>query len=208
MYRQSEVLASFLPRWQMELLAERAALPATSDASGAVLFIDVSGFTALTRNVAKTGKRGAEQLSSVIDGVFGPVTDIVSSHGGDILVFAGDSAIAVWRVADGDSLVNATHRAISAARVIQGRRFHAVESDDVVIRLRASIGAGPIRALMLGGAEDKWQFMVDGDALAQVVACDAVAEPGAVTLSTKAVQVAGDRVTASAINSPTCGPTM
>ncbi len=202
MYRQSEVLASFLPRWQLELLAERTSLPdapGESATTGAVLFIDVSGFTQLTRSLAQQGKRGAETLSRLIDSVFGPVTDIVSSHGGDILFFAGDSAIAVWRVREDGGLENATHSAVSAACVIQGRSFG---SADARIHLRASIGAGAIRALELGGVDDKWLFMVDGDALEQVVACDAVAEPGTVTMSTRAVELAGDRVETRSI-----GPT-
>ncbi len=200
MYRQSEVLASFLPRWQLELLARRTSLPDAPDESattGAVLFIDVSGFTQLTRNLAQQGKRGAETLSTLIDSVFGPVTNIVSSHGGDILFFAGDSAIAVWRVPEDDGLANATHSAVSAARVIQGRSFG---SRDARIHLRASIGAGAIRALELGGVDDNWLFMVDGDALEQVVACDAVAEPGTVTMSTRAVEIAGDRVETRSIS--------
>ena len=181
MYRQSEALASFLPRWQLELLADRDSFPdapLASTATGTILFVDVSGFTGLTRSFAAEGKRGAEKLSRVIDSVFGPVTRIVASHGGDILVFAGDSAIAVWRVEEGDTLEEATLRALSAARVIQNRQFSAGESGDDRILLRSSVGAGAIRSLELGGAGDDWLFMVDGDALGQVVPSQVVSIRG------------------------------
>lgn len=197
-------LASFLPRWQLRTIAERDGLPAdasVSDASGAVLFVDVSGFTALTQDFARLGKKGAEQLSQVIDGIFGPVTDIILDCGGDIAVYAGDATLAVWPVDRDGSLEHAAIQASAAAHKIQNTIWSTGVGDDAPVRLRASVGVGKIRFIELGGADDQWLFMLDGDALTQTVHCDSVAVAGEVTLSHAAWSAVENVAEASPIDS-------
>jgi class 3 adenylate cyclase len=65
---------------------------------GVVSFIDISGFTTLSEALAKTyGTEGAEMLNKAISGYFARLIEIVFIFGGDILKFAGDAMLVMWR---------------------------------------------------------------------------------------------------------------
>jgi len=62
----------------------------------ASLFLDIAGFTPLTERLMAEGKEGAEILSGLVNGIFGPVIDAVNDYGGCITGFAGDAFTAVF----------------------------------------------------------------------------------------------------------------
>ena len=68
----------------------------SGDFTAAAMFIDISGFTAMTQSLMKNGKEGAEILTSVINDVFTPSIDAIYNFGGFISTFAGDAFTAVF----------------------------------------------------------------------------------------------------------------
>ena len=58
----------------------------------AVLFADISGFTALTERLAGTGPSGVEELTELLNDCFGELVELVGEHGGEVVKFAGDLA--------------------------------------------------------------------------------------------------------------------
>jgi class 3 adenylate cyclase len=64
---------------------------------GSLLFADISGFTAISEKLAASGKRGAEELTSIMNRAFASLTRIIFRHGGDILKFGGDAALVFFR---------------------------------------------------------------------------------------------------------------
>jgi class 3 adenylate cyclase len=112
-----ESLASFAP----QLILRRA----NQDPKGitaatvvqfpsAVLFADISGFTALTERLAARGPAGAEDLTELLNLYFGQMIDLIGEHGGDVVKFAGDALVALWPSPDEAGvaiLLNALHRA-------------------------------------------------------------------------------------------------
>lgn len=73
----------------------------------AVMFADISGFTALTETLADRGKEGAEILSGIINEVFSPCIEFVYRRRGFITHFAGDSFMAVFEIDCMDALLSA-----------------------------------------------------------------------------------------------------
>lgn len=63
---------------------------------GPALFLDVTGFTAMTVDLMQHGKEGAEVLSSLLNDLFEGLIESVQSHGGLITTFAGDAFTAVF----------------------------------------------------------------------------------------------------------------
>jgi class 3 adenylate cyclase/tetratricopeptide (TPR) repeat protein len=57
------------------------------------VFLDLSGFTAMTRAFGQAGPEGAERLTALVNRYFALAADEIHTRGGDILKFAGD---AVW----------------------------------------------------------------------------------------------------------------
>ena len=61
----TQTLASYLPRYQLRLIAEGLRSgdePLVENRSGAILLVDVSGFTALTERFAAQGAAGARHF--------------------------------------------------------------------------------------------------------------------------------------------------
>lgn len=101
-------LGEHLPAYVPRLLRSRLATDTAGGAfelrfEAAVVFADISGFTALAERLAREGPSGAEALSRVLNACFGRLVDVVAQHGGDVLKFAGDALLSIWRVPNGES---------------------------------------------------------------------------------------------------------
>ena len=64
--------------------------------SATTMFIDISGFTAMTQTLMKNGKEGAEILTSIINNIFTPAIDAIYNNQGFISTFAGDAFTAIF----------------------------------------------------------------------------------------------------------------
>jgi len=60
------------------------------------LFLDISGFTAMTELLMQRGKEGAERMAAIMNKVFEPVIELVYQHNGFITSFAGDAFTVVF----------------------------------------------------------------------------------------------------------------
>lgn len=84
----------------------------------AVIFADISGFTDLSDKY-QSFENGASKLSMVLNFYLGSMVQEILSHGGDILKYAGDAFLAIFRADNDSTLQEAIHRAISSALIIQ-----------------------------------------------------------------------------------------
>ncbi len=66
------------------------------------MFVDLSGFTALTQTLMRKGNEGAEQLSIILNNIFAPMVSMVYERGGMIPYFAGDAFTAIFPVNQSD----------------------------------------------------------------------------------------------------------
>lgn len=71
---------------------------------GAVLHVDVTGFTSLTERLMADGHRGAERVSRALNAIFEAVEAPIEDAGGFIATFAGDSFTAVFPDRDHDDV--------------------------------------------------------------------------------------------------------
>ena len=78
------------------ILDRYAAGEASGRLDAATLFVDVSGFSAMTSALMAHGQHGAEVLAQVMRAIFDPLVEAVYAHGGFITVFAGDAFTAVF----------------------------------------------------------------------------------------------------------------
>src|SRR3954462_3971321 len=101
----------------------RAGAPAPDQPSrrplrAALLFADISGFTALTERLAERGPAGAEELTAFLNTYFGQLIDLIAAHGGDVVKFAGDALLALWPASEED-LPTATRQAAQCGLAVQ-----------------------------------------------------------------------------------------
>lgn len=175
-------LASFAPGRLCSSFAEsnpNIPLPSSEDASCAVLFADISGFTSLAERMADRGAVGAEELTGVLNRYFGQLIDIIDDFGGDVLKFAGDALLATFESGrHRPGLIDASLRAAAASVVIQQQMREFPDVEGSRLSLKISLAAGDLRLLHLGGVFGRCELLMVGGPLKELGDANDVAEPG------------------------------
>jgi class 3 adenylate cyclase/predicted ATPase len=182
-----ETLNSYVPvliRRRFAKSPEPLYSPEYEALQGGVLLADISGFTRLTEGLARGDPQGVEKMSSALNDYFGRWIDIISKYGGDVLKFAGDALLALWpadpKTGDlRDPVLQAAACALEAHHTL--RDYQTAEGIPLVIR--TGIAAGRVQAVHLGGALNRWELLVAGNAISQVSITMQQAPPGEILLS-------------------------
>lgn len=201
-------LAPWAPRALLENVAVAASLasffhpsepttvlaPRMESRTGAVLIVDVSGFTALTERLSRSGAAGIEALTRCVNDYFAAMLEVIFEHGGDVLRFVGDAMIVAFLANEelGDAKALLCGVALCAARcacklasslghvqmqpdgsVVPLSATSQAAADGATLSLKLSLGAGQLRLFTLGGGgaagEQRWEFF----------ACDPIMPDGA-----------------------------
>jgi class 3 adenylate cyclase/tetratricopeptide (TPR) repeat protein len=168
-------VSAFQPR---VLLARPPDAPRHWRTDGSLVFLDISGFTHLSDQLARRGREGAEDLVSTLVRTFTLVL-AASDDGGDVLKFGGDALLISYTGADHER--RACHAAHMMQRVM--RVIGNVQLTGARARLRTSIGihSGTVDYL-LPGAEQQ-DLVVTGAAVTQVLAMESAADAGEILVS-------------------------
>ena len=148
---------AYLPLDRRLELAGFGEVPTLS--TGAALFADISGFTALTEELGRTlgARRGAEELSALLNRVFGSVTAAIDNQGGSIISFGGDSVIA-W-FADDDGW-RATAVGLELVRILQ--EFRDIEQGPAgSLDIKVAVAVGSARRMRVGRATHSYMDLLE-----------------------------------------------
>ncbi|HEY3252681.1 MAG TPA: adenylate/guanylate cyclase domain-containing protein, partial [Polyangiaceae bacterium] len=190
---QGESLARYLSSLELAGLADAVSGPTTSTFAGALLFIDISGFTALTERLTSRGPLGAELLSGALNQYFGVMIDVAAEHGGDVHVFAGDALLIVFDGGDGRNLGSIVRNAARSALSIRQRLDGAEPLPGTTLKLRLTLGFGDLVAHRVGGVDDRWSTVLCGQALLETFAADSHNSAGEVLVTSRAWQLLEDQ---------------
>ncbi|ERE72524.1 adenylate cyclase type 10-like protein [Cricetulus griseus] len=142
-----------------------------------------TGFTAMTEkfSTAMYMDRGAEQLVEILNYYISAIVEKVLIFGGDILKFAGDALLALWKV-ERKQLKNIITVVIKCSLEIHGL-FEAKEAEEGLdIRVKIGLAAGHITMLVFGD-ETRNYFLVIGQAVDDVRLAQNMAHMNDVILS-------------------------
>lgn len=120
------------------------------------MFVDMSGFTALTETLMAQGARGAEQLSQALNDIFSPLVRLVYSRGGFIPYFAGDAFTAIFPA--NSPRVTATgfiQTAIIARDMFAGKELHLGAFS---ISIKIGLSFGNVEWGIVGGNRQAYYF--------------------------------------------------
>jgi class 3 adenylate cyclase len=146
-----------------------------------LLFLDVSGFTALTEQYSNDAHLGIDQLTRTLNSYFDKLVSEILTHCGDIYKFAGDAILALWT-----NETTGPEQALKCALHLQ-QKCGAYETDvGVILRLKVALAYGSVKALFVGTDEFK-HYLLFGDCVKDVNICEQLCEPGDI-LITKAVR--------------------
>eukprot|EP01094_Clydonella_sp_ATCC50884_P020498 TRINITY_DN4269_c0_g1_i7.p1 TRINITY_DN4269_c0_g1~~TRINITY_DN4269_c0_g1_i7.p1 ORF type:complete len:1194 (-),score=265.90 TRINITY_DN4269_c0_g1_i7:206-3700(-) len=168
---------------------------------GAILFADVSGFTALNERMLRENKGSAaafEHVSTHLNAYFSRLIDECSAHGGDVIKFAGDALIVLFSAAH-SSLELATKRATVCATEIQ-RKHGKYDSEAFSLTLHIGVACSLLHAIHVGGVDHHWEYLVIGDCFSQLESAVDAGKSGDVVLSEPAYRCCKSLVKCKALS--------
>ena len=160
--------------------------------TGSALLADISGFTRLTEELGQTlgPRRGAEEITILLNRVFGPITAAIDRYGGSVISFGGDSLIA-WFSGD-DGYVAAT---VADELIGIVRSFRETGSGSPAERLdiKIAIASGTSHRVRAGGPENGYMDLLAGEVIEALVAELDGIQPGEVVVSEEVATALRDR---------------
>jgi class 3 adenylate cyclase len=168
-------LAPFIPRTLVShyLVQHPDASPATLQPSSfslgtvALLMVDISGFTKLSEAMDPLPD-GVEQEARAINSYFAAMVECIDRYSGDVVKIAGDALLVIFT--DENSVPRA---AAAATDILTKHGVHqppelAALSASLSLRCHAAIVAGELYAMIVGGHEEEFEFIIAGRPLASL----------------------------------------
>ncbi|MGW8319845.1 MAG: AAA family ATPase, partial [Candidatus Promineifilaceae bacterium] len=144
----------------------------------AALFVDISGFTAITDALMGQGQHGAEVLATILQDIFDPLTESIFAQGGFVTNLAGDAFTAVFPAETLSPVV--VQRALAAAwqiqQVMTDLAQYPTPTGTFALSVKVGLAAGKVTWGILTSADERraaYYFQgpaIDGCALAEKMA--------------------------------------
>jgi class 3 adenylate cyclase/tetratricopeptide (TPR) repeat protein len=181
---ESEILRPFVPRLVIDWLrTDPSALHREVEAS--LVFVDISGFTALTERLARKGKVGAELMRDTLDGVFTALLDEAYDWGAGLVKWGGDALLLMF---DGPGHVwRACRAAWEMQQTIDRVGRLQVSGATTILRMSVGIGTGRYQFFMTGSVHR--ELLILGPTMTETLAMEATAEAGEIGISPAVVSV-------------------
>ena len=148
---------------------------------GSALFVDISGFTALTERLRLVfgSHQGAEQLSTAINNLYDKIIAEIRRYRGVVISFSGD-AVTCWF----DGPVESTSQwamgaAFAVQHVIQSQQaIEIVANESVEISVKTAVASGEITRMIVGDPEIQYIDTVVGATITRMAAAEQFASRG------------------------------
>jgi class 3 adenylate cyclase/tetratricopeptide (TPR) repeat protein len=171
-------LTPFVPRVVVDWLRE------APDArhrllEGSLAFVDISGFTAMSESLAQEGKRGAEEVVQVMNGVFARLLDVAYALGGGLLKFGGDALLLFF---SGDEhAARACEASYGMRDALQALGPPQTSAGPVTLKMHVGVHADTYDFFLVG--ESHRELLLTGPGVTRTVAMEAGAEAGEILVS-------------------------
>ena len=165
---------------QQHLLAD----PESSSwiAEGSALFADVSGFTALSEQLAQKGREGAEQITDTIGGSFASILKVAYENGASLLKFGGD-ALLLW-FQGADHVAHACAAAVRMRATLDEVGRIELPGAKVTLRMSQGVHTGNFHFFAVGTSH--LEMLPAGPAWTRTVAMEHAASAGEILVSAEA----------------------
>lgn len=155
----------------------------------AFLFLDIVEFSKLTEIVVEKYSNGLELISNILSLYLEKLIRIITNSGGDIVKFAGDALFVIWTAEKEEELSEKIYRAVLCGIHIQKKLFQYNVGEGIQLSVRVGISCGKIYAMHVGGAFERWEFVITGEALNSAAKAQKLANPGEIRISKKAWEI-------------------
>lgn len=188
---QAQRLAAYIPvTLTREILVTGLPTPGQPHTlTAAVLFTDISGFTAMSENLAADGPRGAEEVNRVLLQTFTAMIDLIHNLGGAIGHFYGDAMSVYFPDSDGQAAARALVCAQQMQRLML-TRFQAVQTNRPAgknpifpLTMKIGVGYGRCQEWVVGSLQSGLEFVLSGQAIDEATQAEKHATAGQIIVS-------------------------
>lgn len=176
-------LRAYVPRLVLEWLRDRPDDSFTV-MNGSMVFVDISGFTAMSERLAKKGKVGAEEVTGVINSSFSSLLEVAYEEGGSLLKFGGD-ALLLFFSGSGHELRSVT-AAAKMRRNLASTGKISTSAGNVSLRMSVGIHSGAFD-LFLAGRSHR-ELLITGPGASLAAEMESVASAGEILVSPATAQ--------------------
>ena len=187
-------LLAYLSSLQARWLAEQATVQ-WQQLDATLVFADVSGFTPLSEKLARKGKVGAEELTSILNGLFGELLGVASRYGGDCLKFGGDAVLLLFTDSG-----NAGRAELAAHEMLDAIRRYRRASGLKSLGMSIGLHSGPA-LLTLAGSRHR-ELMAVGPAVSATLQAEHDASSGEIRITLQAQERLADEKRAGVVPLP------
>ncbi len=170
-------LARFVSRYAVAHPSDQEGHWTTVD--GTLCHIDISGFTSLSERLATRGRVGAEELTEVLDTVFGSMLRLVDERGGALLKFGGDALLLLF---DGeDHAVEAACAAVEMRKSLRSASEIPTSVGRLSLKMSIGLHSGDVHLFRASGTHT--ELIVAGPAASKVTEMEETAAAGEIVIS-------------------------
>ncbi|HEX2404693.1 MAG TPA: adenylate/guanylate cyclase domain-containing protein [Acidimicrobiia bacterium] len=117
---------------------------------GTLLFVDISGFTNLSERLARRGRIGAEELTSVLDRIFGRMLEVSSDRGGSLIKFGGDALLLLFDTED--HVMQACAAAVEMRAALREASKEKTSVGRINLKMSSGIHTGTVDFFLVGSS--------------------------------------------------------
>jgi class 3 adenylate cyclase/tetratricopeptide (TPR) repeat protein len=174
-------LTPYVPRVVVDWLraepeARRRELP------GTLVFVDISGFTAMSERLAQKGKLGAEEVTEVMNRTFSRLLDVAYRAGGGLLKFGGDALLLLFT--GEEHAARACDAAYGMRKALRELGRPRTSVGPVTLKMHVGIHSDTFDFFLVGHSHR--ELLLTGPGVTRTVEMEAAAEAGQILVSDEA----------------------
>jgi class 3 adenylate cyclase/predicted ATPase len=144
-----------------------------------MVFVDISGFTKLSERLARRGRIGAEELTEVLNRVFGAMLDLAYARGGALLKFGGDALLLLFE--GDDHPRQAASAAVEMRTALRAAGQIPTSVGRLVLRMSVGVHSGPIHLFRVGALHH--ELVITGPGASRTTQMEGAAVAGQIFVS-------------------------
>lgn len=155
---------------------------------GACMLADISGFSKFSGSMCQKGVSGLDDLREVTNGFLGHFVRKVYEFDGDVVAFAGDALVCVFKC----NLTSQRTDSRARSAMYSDCCFRALDCacelrthQSLNLSTHIAVSYGQMKIALLGGCDDQWVWVLNGKCVSELSNCIEDAGPQEVAATTE-----------------------
>lgn len=146
---------------------------------GSLVFVDISGFTNLSEKLSRKGRIGAEELTAVLNRVFGQMLEAAFRRGGSLLKFGGDALLLFFDYPD--HVMQACAAVVEMRAALRDAAKEPTSVGRIHLRMSSGVHTGSVDFFLVGDSHR--ELIVAGPIATATTDMEGTADGGEIVVS-------------------------